>query len=128
MIPTLLTHLTSNTAGFTTIEHVRKLQPQDGKLENLPALFVVRDKSASNPSRCGTGVSQQNTRIISVYLVCNYELLETLEQELFNAALGWQLSSSWSALEHVEDEPISINGEIVWQLYQFTSWRTIKQT
>jgi len=127
MIPTLITQLIDNTAGFTTIEHVRKLQPADATPANIPALFVVRENGYSESNKSFPKLKQQNFRVISLYLVCSYELQEALEAQIYQAALGWQLSPTWSSLQHIKDEPVSINGTIIWHQYQFLTWQTIKQ-
>jgi len=128
MITDLIAHLTNETTSFVTIDNARDLQPVSTQSSELPALFVFQGDSIMSRSNADNRVMQRRDQIISIYLVCSHNDVEALENEIFDALLGWQYKPDYSALEVSKSEVISITGQTVWHQLDFTTWNTLRET
>jgi len=128
MITDLIAHLTSETTSFVTIENARDLQPVSTQSNELPALFVFRGDSTLQRSNADNRISQRRDQVISLYLVCSHNDVEALENEIFDALLGWQYTADYSSLQAIKSEVISITGQTVWHQLDFTTWNQLRET
>jgi hypothetical protein len=126
MISELITQLTNETTSFVTIDNARDLQPVNTQSNELPALFVFRGDAVMSRSNADNRVTQRRDQIVSVYLVCDHAEVEELENEIFDALLGWQYKPEYTGLEAVKSEVISITGQTVWHQIDFTTWNTLR--
>lgn len=127
MIDSIVAHLQANTSGFALIDNARDLQPQETKSADTPAMFLFRNSGTGSQSNGDLKVRQQRTVIVSVHLVCAAADLDSNEQKLFDAMLGFQIDANYRGFEYIKDEVISITGKVVWHEYQFITWHTIRE-
>lgn len=131
MITDFVTHLESELVivdGYQTVAHSWDVEPFDD-VDNvdLPAALVFSGSESSVESNADNLVKQRNNHEIFVYTVAAFADLDDMRTRLFNAALGWQYTESWDALQHSRGQVRKISGNRIWWLDVFTTWRTISQ-
>lgn len=132
MIDSLITHLESELVivdGYQTVAHSWEIEPfADYDRVDLPALLAFIGRDNSEPSSADNLVRQKRNVEIWMYTICPHTDLDAMRGRLFNAALGWQYTFDWDALQHERGETRKISGNLIWWLDVFTTWRQQTQT
>lgn len=131
MINELITHLSDElivTDGYKRVAHAWTTQPNDHiEAADLPAALVFLGREPSDESNADNCVMQRSNREVWIYTVCDTSQLDAMRDRLFAAALGWQASPTWDALQHDRGEVRDISGNRIWWLDVFRTWRMIQQ-
>ena len=125
MIPTLLAALrvdVTMAANFKTIEHAWAQEPVDVVTEQLPmcVIWSPNEVMGSNDAD-GQIVAQMVTRMIHIFCVCDYTVLDARLADIRNVVVAWQKTGFYDVTELVEGELIQINGDIVWWLDTYST-------
>lgn len=120
MIPTLVTALAADSdmsTEFKIIKHAWANEPVDVPTEDMPMCVVwsPNDQMGSNDAD-GQIVAQMVTRMIHIFCVCDYTVLDARLANIRSVVVGWQKSGFYDVTELAEGELIQINGDIVWWL------------
>jgi len=131
MITAFIAHLEAElivTGGFKTVAHAWEVEPFDlPENVDLPAALSFIAEETSDESNADNLVKQRNTRQVWVYTICPFSDLEAMRERVFNAALGWQYTDSWAAMEHSRGQVRKISGDKIWWLDIFSTWHTVSQ-
>ena len=130
MINDFIAHLTSTLSNYKRIQHAWDTNPfEDVDAADMPiclAFVGSEDSERSNQDSCRT--RQVNNRTLVVFTICKSDQLDARRDELLAAALGWQADEKWYPLQHSSGETRKLNGDYIWWVDTFTTWRTISQS
>lgn len=129
MINDFITHLGSNLVNYNRVDHAWDVEPfQDVDASDMPIALAFLASESSQESNADNRVRQRADRELWVYTICSADQIEARRDELLAAALGWQLSANWDALQHRRGEIRKLAGEYIWWLDVFATWRLISET
>lgn len=127
MINQFITHLSTELIvanGFTRVDHAWDIEPfEDIEETDLPAALAFIGSDSSDASNADNLVKQRTESEVWVYTICDTSELDDLRGRLFDAALGWQPSQEYGALQHSRGQVRKISGTKIWWLDVFTIWR-----
>lgn len=127
MINDFITRLTQQLTNFRRVQHAWDTQPfEDVDAADMPiCLAFVGSEDSEQSQQDSCGVRQKNNRTLVVFTICKSDEIEQRRDEVLAAALGWQAGPQWYPLQHSSGETRKLNGQYIWWVDTFTTWRNI---
>ena len=121
MIDAFIAYLVANTENFTTIGHAWTEEPVESINEKVPALFAYRAGDTPGSNEGDNVVARMMTRLIKVQLVCAIAEFDSLQSELYGAALGWSAGAGYTDLQPEGGEIMGLKGSLFWWEESFSN-------
>jgi hypothetical protein len=121
-IKTLLT----NTGAFVSVQLAQDLDVIDD-FSNTPAAIIYQGDTTFGDNVTDNFVVQAANKQIAVLLVCAASSVETLENTILAALIGYQYTSAYGGLEAIKAENYKITGHYYARKITFVTRTHIRQ-
>lgn len=118
--------LLEGTGAFTSVQLAQDLEPVDD-FSNTPAAIVYQGDTTFGDNLLDNDVYQAANKQIAVLLVCEADSVETLENTILGAVLGYQHSSNYGGIEAIKSENFKITGHYYARKLTFVARTYVRQ-